>query len=141
MELGFIESLRRRWDVLGISLMTNDTTVKGKSEAEEIMDPSEHIGMEVLGEDEKSMEAEHNSENARLEEDEGVVARQQIVQGAIVKSVMTNAAKGLVLIFALEIKFNFGSPSPDWAICTTEGGDYRASISCPTSDIAAGAPI
>jgi len=104
--------------------MAPDTTVKGKSKAEEIMDPSEHIGMEVLGEDGsglKSMEAEHSSESA---EDEGDVARQQIMQGAIVKSVMTNAAKGLVLIFVLEIKFNFGSPSPDWAICTAKGGDY-----------------
>jgi len=98
MELGFIEGLRRRWDVLGISLMANDTAVKGKTKAEEIMDPSDHIGMEVLGEEGSSMQVEHNSESARLEEDEGVVSRQQIMQGVIVKSVMTNAAKGLALI-------------------------------------------
>lgn len=85
--------------------MGNDQAVKGKSK--EIMDPSEHIGMEVLGEDGsrlKSMEVEHNNESAKLEEDEGAVARQQIMQGAIVKSVMANAAKGLVLILLFCIR-------------------------------------
>jgi len=105
MELGFIESLRRRWDVLGISLMTNDKAEKGKSKAEETIGPvGEHMSLEMLGGEgddsgRRHMQIENDSESAGLEEDGGAVARQQIMQGAIVKSVMTNAAKGQVSVF------------------------------------------
>ncbi|KXN90172.1 U3 small nucleolar RNA-associated protein 6 [Leucoagaricus sp. SymC.cos] len=66
MELGFIESLRRRWDVLGISLITEGKVEKGKGKAEGEFDPNE-----------------------------SAAARGQIMQGAIVKSVISSAAEAL----------------------------------------------
>jgi U3 small nucleolar RNA-associated protein 6 len=68
MELGFIESLRRRWDVLGIN-----ASDKGKGKA--------------LGIDE---------EQADDSEDIGAASRQDIMQGAIVRSVLTSAVQGTV---------------------------------------------
>jgi U3 small nucleolar RNA-associated protein 6 len=76
MELGFIESLRRRWDVLGIN--TGD---KGKERAHD-----------AEGFDEIIQEQADNNEDA-----EGAASRQDIMQGAIVKSVITSAVQGAVV--------------------------------------------
>jgi hypothetical protein len=64
MELGFIESLRRRWNVLGI-----DGDGKGKDEDKEV------------------------------EDTEGAASRRDIMEGAIVKSVIRNAVQGGVNLF------------------------------------------
>lgn len=109
MELGFIESLRRRWEVLGISLSTAATT-KGKEKADEEIDPSEHISLGGLGEEVEEEEGQGNlrakameidPETGGLDGDEGAAARREIMQGAIVKSVMSSAAGGMCLTGSL----------------------------------------
>ncbi|KAI0044537.1 hypothetical protein FA95DRAFT_1496860 [Auriscalpium vulgare] len=67
MELGFVESLRRRWDLLGIEL---DGKGKGTSPPPPLDDAVD-------------------------DEVEGDAARIEIMNGAIVKSVITSAAKAL----------------------------------------------
>jgi U3 small nucleolar RNA-associated protein 6 len=66
LELGFVEALRRRWDVLGISL--EDTSPDGETQGERV-DRAE----------EKAM---------------GDTARQAIMDGAIVREAIDGAAKG-----------------------------------------------
>jgi hypothetical protein len=66
MEMGFVESMRRRWEKLGIML----TEKKGGDEGEG------GEGMDMDGEDE--------SEDAR----------RAIMGGAIAKEIISNAAKG-----------------------------------------------
>jgi hypothetical protein len=68
MELGFIEGLRRRWNILGLDMD---------------VDPNEHLGadeMESLAGDDEEKATE--------------TGRWRIMHGAIVKSVMTNAVEG-----------------------------------------------
>lgn len=81
MELGFIESMRRRWDVLGIQIDDG----KGKQKADDA-DPSPDLD-----------EGDHATPAMDVDEEEdatGYEARKQIMAGAIVKSVITNAARG-----------------------------------------------
>ncbi|KAG6862332.1 hypothetical protein C0995_016030 [Termitomyces sp. Mi166 len=81
MELGFIENLRRRWEILGI-----DTTVPSNQGREDpaAADPSNLI---MPGVDKVPAEEE--------EVDDGAEARKEILQGAIVKSVIDSAAQAL----------------------------------------------
>lgn len=83
MELGFIESLRRRWDVLGID-------EKGKKKAVDD-DPSERIMGHSGGEHQKIL---MEDDLDAYEGDEGRAARLQIMDGGIVKSVISSAALG-----------------------------------------------
>jgi U3 small nucleolar RNA-associated protein 6 len=76
MELGFIESLRRRWDVLGIN--AGD---KGKGKA--------HDDDDAEGIDEEQ------------DDDTGAASRHEIMQGAIVKSVLSSAVQGTVGLYIL----------------------------------------
>lgn len=95
MELNFVESLRRRWSVLGIN-------VKGKGkEASPVKSKRRHA---QGSEDESGLENENNVEadvmevdalEEEVEEDEA--ARKQIMDGAIVKAVISNAAQGALL--------------------------------------------
>ncbi|KAG5731274.1 Negative regulator of sexual conjugation and meiosis, partial [Termitomyces sp. T112] len=81
MELGFVESLRRRWEILGIG-----TTAQEK-EDDSAADPSNLI---MPGVDQEVVSAEDSTE-----EETGAEARKEILQGAIVKSVMNSAAEAL----------------------------------------------
>lgn len=90
MELGFLESLRRRWEVLGIKSLENEDKGKGKSLAE---DPSDKI----MGYDVKSSGNVIEGEDVVMDGDEGAAARQLIMEGAIVKSVITSASQGTIL--------------------------------------------
>jgi hypothetical protein len=83
-----------------------------KGRGGEEIDPSEHISLGVLGDgnlqhDDQGQEKmqvepiEVDTENDGLDGDEDAVARRQIMQGAIVKSVMTSAAEGMCLIGSL----------------------------------------
>lgn len=83
MELGFVESLRRRWSVLGIEV--EDTKGKGKQRARDTDEDQEMDGSDV----------ERMKVDAEDEGDEGEAARRQIMRGAIVMSVMSSAARGL----------------------------------------------
>ncbi|KAF8904379.1 U3 small nucleolar RNA-associated protein 6-domain-containing protein [Gymnopilus junonius] len=93
MELGFIESLRRRWDVLGIK----------------VSEKREKDGSgEILGEEEKGGETEY-------EGDAGASARREVMEGAIVESVISSAARAIPRLELFEwIKGTICShPSPE----------------------------
>ena len=92
MELGFVESLRRRWSVLGIDVKQKGRDAgtgkgKGKEREREAGDLWSGIGDEEGEADGMEVDAEED-----LTEDEA--ARRQIMEGAIVKSVISNAVKG-----------------------------------------------
>lgn len=77
-ELGFVESMRRRWVLLGI-----DVDEKGKKKAQESAE-------EGLSEGEvEQIQTEADGDGSDAEQ-----ARRAIMQGAIVNSVISNAAKG-----------------------------------------------
>ncbi|KIP02958.1 hypothetical protein PHLGIDRAFT_111451 [Phlebiopsis gigantea 11061_1 CR5-6] len=78
-ELGFVESMRRRWVVLGI-----DSDEKGKKKAEENAEEGMSEG-EV-----EQIQTEADGEGGDAEQ-----ARKAIMQGAIVKSVISNAVKAV----------------------------------------------
>ena len=80
MELGFIEGLRRRWDVLGIAIGEDE---KGKEKALEMpMD---------LYEGEGALEQMQVDDDAQGQDED--LTRKAIMDGAIVKSVISSAAK------------------------------------------------
>ncbi|KAI0073382.1 hypothetical protein K474DRAFT_1721714 [Panus rudis PR-1116 ss-1] len=97
MELGFVESMRRRWSVLGIDVDGKD---KGKGK--------ERISAISEG------EAEQMQVDAEEEGDESEAARREILQGAIVKSVISSAVKALpkpeLLLSLNSLLITFPSP-------------------------------
>jgi len=87
MELGFIEGLRRRWDVLGIAIAEDR---KGKEKALE-------MPMDLGGEDaENVVEQLQVGGDARSGNEDST--RKAIMDGAIVKSVISSAAKCKCLV-------------------------------------------
>lgn len=85
MELGFIESLRQRWDVLGISVVSEDEEKLGEN-ANGAEDATRHTAYDL---DETDALA-----YIPTTEEEGASLRKEIMQGAIVKSVITSAVQG-----------------------------------------------
>lgn len=73
MELGFIEGLRRRWDVLGIEVGATDGKAK-------------EMPLDLEGTD-----AADVSDN-QMQVDDSDATRRAIMDGAIVKSVISSAA-------------------------------------------------
>lgn len=71
MELGFVEGLRRRWDVLGINL-----GVQAKGNAKEM-----------------PLDLEESENQMQVDEDDRDAMRRAIMEGAIIKSVISSAAK------------------------------------------------
>jgi U3 small nucleolar RNA-associated protein 6 len=69
LELGFVEALRRRWDVLGISLGDDDDPSPDRETQGELVDRAEEEAM-------------------------GDTARRAIMDGAIVRQAIDGAAKG-----------------------------------------------
>lgn len=86
MELAFIENMRRRWEVLGIH--TNEG--KGKGKERETVSSTEGIRDEEM----EDGDAEKMEVDAEEEGEDGEAARREIMQGAIVKSVISSAVKG-----------------------------------------------
>jgi U3 small nucleolar RNA-associated protein 6 len=84
MELGFIEGLRRRWDVLGITIAEDG---KGKEKASEM--PMDLDGNEATEQMQVDIDPQGTNED-RL--------RKVIMGGAIVKPVISSAAKGKCLV-------------------------------------------
>ena len=82
MELGFVESMRRRWGVLGINVQGKG---KGRAQGDEPVDG---------GMDEGQVEQMQTSADG--EGDDAEQARREIMQGAIIKSVVSNAVKGML---------------------------------------------
>lgn len=81
MELGFVEGMRRRWGVLGI-----EAGGKGKERARQ---ETPSVGAMSEG------QVEQMQESAGGEGDEAEQARREIMQGAIIQSVISNAVKGM----------------------------------------------
>jgi hypothetical protein len=93
MEMNFVEGMRRRWTVLGIH---EEENAVGEAEtlAEKHLEPIVDDGQEVVlgaGETEIKPPEEIAAEKGG---DEGEKARQAIMDGAIVNSVILSAAKG-----------------------------------------------
>jgi len=87
MELGFIEGLRRRWDVLGIAVAEDG---KGKEKALEMpMDLDGEEAEAVVEQMQVAGDAQSNNEDS---------TRKTIMDGAIVKSVISSAAKCKCLV-------------------------------------------
>ena len=92
MELGFIEGMRRRWNVLGINT---------KEDEEAQVSKGVEADMDMDGIDETAIIDEHRERPpdeviaAEKGGDEGEAARKAIMDGAIVKSALSNAAKGV----------------------------------------------
>ncbi|KAJ3891268.1 U3 small nucleolar RNA-associated protein 6-domain-containing protein [Lentinula edodes] len=102
MELGFIESLRRRWDVLGITREGTGVSQNVKnivSEKDQFLDVDMDEGTTTAG-TEKARDAE--LERLDQEGDEGTAARKQILDGVIVKAVMDSAVQALPQIELFE---------------------------------------
>ncbi|KAI0702990.1 hypothetical protein C8T65DRAFT_741470 [Cerioporus squamosus] len=93
MELGFVESLRRRWSVLGIDVKGKGKhrgASKGKGKEKEADAEDPYSG---LGEGDGGEEADHmDVDGEDIDVDEA--ARKEVMAGAIVKSVISSAAKG-----------------------------------------------
>lgn len=92
MELGFIEGMRRRWNVLGINTKEDERAQMGKGIEPDIdMDADEQtvtIGEQREKPPDEVIAAEKGG-------DEGEAARKAIMDGAIVKSALSSAAKGV----------------------------------------------
>ncbi len=89
MELGFIESLRRRWKVLGLSIDSSEPISDISEEgAADVMEADEVMPMDVEG-------LAPTLKDAKPIEQEGEAARKEIMSGAIVKTVIDNAVEGL----------------------------------------------
>ncbi|KAJ4493967.1 U3 snoRNP protein [Lentinula edodes] len=102
MELGFIESLRRRWDVLGITGEGAGDSQNVKnivSEKDHFTDVDMDEGTTTAG-TVKARDAE--LERLDQEGDEGTAARKQILDGVIVKAVMDSAVQALPQIELFE---------------------------------------
>jgi len=138
MELGFIENLRRRWDILGINGRSGDKNGEG-GETTDVDDPSLHI-LPELGETVAVQES--------VEEVEGTNSRKEIMQGAIVKSVMSSAVQGTLtpvppkILGSLCLTPYFVSSSPkDRALRSIECITNGVSISTAASASDAGASL
>ncbi|KAI0812618.1 U3 small nucleolar RNA-associated protein 6-domain-containing protein [Irpex lacteus] len=128
MELGFVESMRRRWGVLGISV-----TDKGKGKAS----PEMHVDQDgAMNEGQvEQMQTEADGEG-----DESEKARREIMQGAIVKSVVSNAVKALPKVELFTALHGLFSTYPTTAELRTSLLDHLHSLlqqTLPTDPIAA----
>lgn len=94
MEMNFVEGMRRRWTVLGIH-EENKPVYEDTTMAEKHLEPIVDDGTgEVLAGEETEIKPPEEIA-AEKGGDEGEIARQAIMNGAIVKSVISSAAKGM----------------------------------------------
>lgn len=92
MELGFVEGMRRRWNVLGINIKQDEKT---QPEKEIVPDFDLDVNHETIVIDEQREKPPDEVLAAERGGDEGEVARKAIMEGAIVKSALSSAAKGV----------------------------------------------
>ena len=88
MEMGFVEGLRRRWGVLGIQQ-------EKEKEGEERV--GEGLGVDLGGEGETAMDDAAAPGVEETAGEDGERARQAIMDGAIIKTVISSAIKGALL--------------------------------------------
>lgn len=95
MELGFVEGMRRRWNVLGINTVEDEKAQVGKRVEPDI----DMVGDgEPLVIDEQREKPPDEVIAVEKGGDEGEAARKAIMDGAIVKSALSSAAKGASLM-------------------------------------------
>ena len=118
LELGFVEALRRRWDVLGISLEDDDddSSPSGETQGERI-DKAEEEAM-------------------------GDTARREIMDGAIVRQAISGAAKGeqYSLIYAKSDYSCVISAADDRAVSESAVAHCRISGNRVSPQLVAGSP-
>ncbi|KAG8214000.1 hypothetical protein J3R82DRAFT_10751 [Butyriboletus roseoflavus] len=92
MELGFVEGMRRRWSVLGIDSREDQGPQVGKG-----VEPDIDMGGDddAIVNDEQGEKPPDEVIAAEKGGDEGEAARKAIMDGAIVKSALSSAAKAL----------------------------------------------
>ncbi|KAI8975808.1 U3 small nucleolar RNA-associated protein 6-domain-containing protein [Trametes punicea] len=112
MEMNFVESLRRRWSVLGVD-------VKGKGKETDKSKRSDRRTGSESGEEsrlggEKDAEETGMQVDGDEELDEDEAARKQVLEGAIVKTVISNAVKAIpkIELFNSLHELISGYPSP-----------------------------
>ncbi|KAF8842981.1 hypothetical protein BDN67DRAFT_1030869 [Paxillus ammoniavirescens] len=93
MELGFIEGMRRRWNVLGIHTKGGESEEVAETRAE--LDVDMDDAGETIIIDEQGERPPDEVVAAEKGGDEGEAARKAIMNGAIVKSALSSAAKAL----------------------------------------------
>lgn len=93
MEMNFVEGMRRRWTVLGIH-EENKPVGEDMTMAEKHLEPVDEGTGEVLVGEETGIKPPEQIA-AEKGGDEGERAREAIMNGAIVKSVISSAAKGM----------------------------------------------
>ncbi|KAI0633359.1 U3 small nucleolar RNA-associated protein 6-domain-containing protein [Trametes polyzona] len=111
MELNFIESLRRRWSVLGIDVKGKGKETVSTKKRRQPATSGDESGLEdEVVPEEDGMEVDGEVEE--LSEDEA--ARKQIMEGAIVRAVISNAVKAVPKIELFSSLHNLIStyPSP-----------------------------
>lgn len=133
MELGFVEGLRRRWDILGIDV---EAQAKGKEKAKEM-----------------PLDLEESENQMQVDEDDQDATRRAIMDGAIVKSVISSAAKcessawfpsvpcprvkpDGVLLFLLKLIYHRDSTTQDKTIHKLANLDNNLSLAAKPTRIA-----
>lgn len=95
MEMGFVESLRRRWSILGIDVKGKGKDMdagktKGDEKQTEADDPWAGLGEDQAEEDAARMDVD--AEDEEVGDDEA--ARREIMNGAIIRSAISKAVEG-----------------------------------------------
>jgi hypothetical protein len=140
MELGFVESLRRRWDVLGLRVPGTDKDKEEEKKRAE--DPSSAIMGERIADEALEAGAAAAAAAYEAEDAAGAAARRQVLEGAIVESVISSAGKGAygrVHVDATLRRINSGASGG--AVRGDQGGDLWVSIGGGRAGEASGPPV
>lgn len=133
MELGFVEGMRRRWNVLGINTKDDLRPQVGKG-----VDPDIDMGGDddTILIDDQGEKPPDEVIAAEKGGDEGEAARKAIMDGAIVMSALSSAAKGVHSMLYLWNKTRSSFPSSiahGGALCRTRSARSQLSMSAPSS--------
>ncbi|KAI0309960.1 U3 small nucleolar RNA-associated protein 6-domain-containing protein [Amylostereum chailletii] len=94
MEMGFVESVRRRWELLGIAVDAKDESTKPDGEGEGRLAALEKMAVDGAEEEAAAVGGEPAGKEAE-EGELGEEARRAVMNGAIVKEVISSAVKAL----------------------------------------------
>lgn len=132
MELNFVEGMRRRWNVLGIN-KEDDRTQAGREFGPDFDMDANH---ETLVIDEQREQPPDEVVAAEQGGDEGEAARKAIMAGAIVKSALSSAAKG---VYSMSISSDKtlsrspSSPAQSRTLCGTRSTHSHLSMPATSS--------
>lgn len=91
MELRFVESLRRRWKILGLTESDDGNTQQSKEGEALITEALEENGREETDID---IDIDMDMDGTTSDHDVGEEARREILQGALIKAAISSAVKG-----------------------------------------------